>query len=247
MPTGLPGFGQRRTSYVSVASGVPSYPRVGDFAHLLNPTMDGAEGHGFTGRGGPSEGVQNGSGHNGTSASQRYSSSRLPPSSRTYESLVRSFGSSGFFIPSYLQDSTYAQQLEEDHRATLAVHRDSPGSVTNGSSAPTNNGGLASRGSKLAASSHLSTALSRTGKLPPFDDDEAVPHLPSAWNKEDRWKNVEVLSDGLDAKYNPDRSSSSRDREQDHEASAVRANHYMPPQCGLYYFEVTLSARKHNE
>jgi Ran-binding protein 9/10 len=70
-----------------------------------------------------------------------------------------------------------------------------------------------------------------------------MPQLPSRWNKEDKWGGLEVLGDSLEVKYTALRGQSERD----HEACSVRADHYMPPQCGIYYFEVTILSGKRDE
>lgn len=71
---------------------------------------------------------------------------------------------------------------------------------------------------------------------PVSDDDDAVGPLPSRWNKDDKHQGIEVLGDGREVKYTSHRSSSERD----HEAYAIRADHPMPPQSGVYYFEISV-------
>jgi hypothetical protein len=78
---------------------------------------------------------------------------------------------------------------------------------------------------------------------PPFEEDDGLARLPTRWNKDDMWGGIEVQPDGLSIKYTAQKNH----HERDHEASAVRADHYMPPQCGLYYFEVQIVSAKPNE
>ncbi|OJD25916.1 hypothetical protein ACJ73_02714 [Blastomyces percursus] len=74
---------------------------------------------------------------------------------------------------------------------------------------------------------------------PSSSDDESTPimPLPSRWS--DQYKNagLDLLSDGLEVRYlgNP--------LKLDHEAASCRADHPMPPQCGIYYFEVTIISK----
>ncbi|EEQ86752.1 ran-binding protein [Blastomyces dermatitidis ER-3] len=74
---------------------------------------------------------------------------------------------------------------------------------------------------------------------PSSSDDESTPimPLPSRWS--DQYKNagLDLLSDGLEVRYlgNP--------LKLDHEAASCRADHPMPPQCGIYYFEVTIMSK----
>ncbi|CAK7236375.1 hypothetical protein SBRCBS47491_009616 [Sporothrix bragantina] len=81
-------------------------------------------------------------------------------------------------------------------------------------------------------------------------DDEAIAPLPSRWATDDKAPALDVLSDGLSVKLS---SSRANDHSQHsgsstaQEASSVRADHYMPPQCGIYYFEATILSKKREE
>ncbi|KAK4121115.1 SPRY-domain-containing protein [Parathielavia appendiculata] len=153
--------------------------------------------------------------------------------------------SSGFLSPSYLRGTIYLQKLEEKHRADVLAERErSAAKVGPPSSSP-----IASRlssnessshlplvGTKVSGSSHRGVAYDIVEK-PMFpaeeEDDDAVSPLPSRWNKDDKEAALEVLSDGYEVRHTGRASS-------DHEASAVRADHYMSPSCGVYYFEITV-------
>ncbi|EFX04282.1 ran-binding protein [Grosmannia clavigera kw1407] len=79
-----------------------------------------------------------------------------------------------------------------------------------------------------------------------LDDDEAMTPLPSRWDKKDKPQSgLEVLSGGLDVKYMASSLKGTGDREQD--LCSIRADHYMPPQCGIYYFEVTVLGKHKGE
>jgi len=255
MPTGLPGFSQRRTPYASVASGATAFPRVGSFAHLLNPTNDGADGHSYSARNRNGEGARNGAEENGTTGrppGQR--NPPLPPSSRAwepflgngsinFETLGPQGSNGGFFTPSYLRDSTYAQRLESQHKARLLVQREGHGIVSQGGGLRTSGSSLSLHGSKMTTPSHRSVTFERTEKAPACDGDDTITPLPSRWNRGDKSSSLDVLFGGLEVRYTTSRGSTERD----HEAWAVRADHFIPPQCGIYYYEVTILARKRDE
>jgi hypothetical protein len=146
-----------------------------------------------------------------------------------------------FFIPSYLKGSKYVQKLEEAHKAKIQSHKDGPSAQ---SSQP---GSLSTSTSSInlhtkMAPSHRGMTYDLIEKAPPVEDD-VLPPLPSRWNASDRSAGLEVLSDGQEVKFTGVKSASERD----HEACAIRADHPMPPQCGIYYYEVTIISRKREE
>lgn len=141
--------------------------------------------------------------------------------------------------PSYLQGSHYLARLEQQARQrTLQAQRQRQDSQEkNGSSLP---------GDKTASQpQHLGIARDVVERTPPHEDDDLIDSLPSRWSnvKEDRATGLDVLSDGLEVKYTGPRDPNERD----HEARAIRADQPMPARCGLYYYEVTILGRKHNE
>ncbi|KAL2131100.1 hypothetical protein VTI74DRAFT_5552 [Chaetomium olivicolor] len=158
----------------------------------------------------------------------------------------------GFLSPSYLRGTVYLQRLALEHRQRLLAERDSKGPqppsttssrlATNGSSSH-----LPIIGAQISGSSHRGVAydivenpmFSATGEDKNGSArDETVTPLPSRWNKDDKDPALEVLGDGCEVRHTGRQSS-------DHEASAVRADHWIPPSCGVYYFEVTvLNTRK---
>ncbi|CAK7223112.1 hypothetical protein SCUCBS95973_005067 [Sporothrix curviconia] len=87
-------------------------------------------------------------------------------------------------------------------------------------------------------------------------DEESFAPLPSRWATDDKAASLDVLSDGLSVKLSSSRSandhgqhnsSSSSSSSSAQEASSVRADHFMPPQCGIYYFEATILSKKREE
>ncbi len=266
LPTGLPGFGQRSSSspYAPVASGAIVFPRTGSFAHLLNPVSDGADGPVYLSSSSQTRDAdpfRNGADQNGVTS--RLPGSRhphLPSFSRDFERFTRgppldgvgsTFGTNtGFFTPSYLRGSTYVQRLEDQYKARLLAQKDGPGA--GGLRSQAGSDALRSRGSSLSlqGGSRLTQTVYRGAMGPegvdeasPLDDDGSLNPLPSRWNKGDKAISLDVLGDGLDVKYVGVRSQGDRD----HDTCAIRADRCMPPQCGMYYFEVTVISRKRDE
>lgn len=63
------------------------------------------------------------------------------------------------------------------------------------------------------------------------------PLLPSRFNERDRCPVLELLNDGMDAKF----AGPAKGTDQD--AASVRADHPIPSSCGIYYYEVTIMSR----
>jgi hypothetical protein len=66
--------------------------------------------------------------------------------------------------------------------------------------------------------------------------------LPSAWNKNDKWTTgIEVLRDELQVQYVGPTSKN------DAETASIRSNQPIPPECGIYYYEVTILTNRKDE
>jgi len=257
MPSGAPGIVPRRSSYASVVSGAASqsYSRSGALSHLFNQHGDYSYEGGYQNHGGQQrydprptdmEFGTSGSGHGRSGSWGR--GAQLPSFSSAFRSLVKGNGNGPvgsnaepFFVPSYLKGSKYVQHLEDAHKAKLLAHKD-------GLSAPSSQPGSLST-SASSANLHIKMVPSHRGmtydlieKVPPVED-EAMSPLPSKWNGQDKNAGLELLSDGMEIKY----ISAKPEREREHEACAVRADHPMPSQCGIYYYEVTILSRKREE
>ncbi|KAM0135056.1 hypothetical protein ACHAP3_005146 [Botrytis cinerea] len=275
MPTGAPGFMPRRSSYASVVSGIaagnsqqygqPS--RSGNFANLLNsnthmlnqqqdsiyydPNYTGRYGYGaFAGF---DEENGNGGVNNGRSGSWGRGG-QLPSFSSAFGSLANEFSSFSnghgygglggnadhFFVPSYLRGSKYVQKLEEAHKAKVLAHRDgsAPSSQPNSLSTSASSVNLHAK----MVPSHRGRPYDLVEKTPLIEDEPLSP-LPSKWSTTDKFGALEVTSDGFEVKLTGPKSMNDRDNE----ASAIRSDHPMPPQCGIYYFEVTVLSRKRED
>lgn len=165
--------------------------------------------------------------------------------------------STGFLSPSYLRGTVYLQKLEERHRAKVLAAREGNISATgtqpgHGPSTSVASSRLVSNGSsshlpmvgtKVTGSTHRGVAYDIVEK-PMYasseDEDDATSPLPSRWNKDDKEAALEVLGDGFEVRHTGRTSS-------DHEASAIRADHYMSPACGVYYFEITVLHKRKDQ
>jgi hypothetical protein len=143
-----------------------------------------------------------------------------------------------FFVPSYLINSVYMQRLETEYMAKARARQSkkvpSDGIDTN------NNSDLAS--APLPSGSHRGLSHRVIERSPIHDAPDSLPPLPSKWNNDDMWSGIEV-DHGNIVRYTAPKTY----HERDHEASAVRADHHMPPQCGIYYYEVTILDSRRDE
>lgn len=156
--------------------------------------------------------------HNNAPASNRTSNSFAPKQPQSMPTSQP--------LPEYLKQTAYAERLLQHAKAQQAK---SPS--YNSLSAPI-------------------SSLTLPGRLPPvhrgvaFDvvesapvEDDLITTLPSRWDEHDKWTGIEVLNDGLEVKFiGPQKVN-------DNEAVAVRADHPMSPQCGIYYFECKILSK----
>jgi Ran-binding protein 9/10 len=199
-------------------------------------------------QGGSMDGERNGNGYSGDVSRPWTRSQALPSISRAFDLVMEgsvgdSMGSganNGFFIPSYLKGTTYMHRLLAARKAKIQSQRELQSQA--GGTLPSSGGSAKWHNKKMTPASHRGMALDVVEKPPAFEDD-TVPPLPSRWNQDDKSGGLEVLADGLEVKYTTPRGQSDRE----HEACAIRADHYMPPQCGIYYFEVTILSGKRDE
>ncbi|RCI09311.1 hypothetical protein L249_1555 [Ophiocordyceps polyrhachis-furcata BCC 54312] len=170
-------------------------------------------------------------------------SGSLPSFSRAFDMFTQSFESESstqgcFFVPSYLRGTTYIKRLQEAYRSKSQALREPQ--------RPLANGGTAFTQLPLTPGAHRGLAHTIVERTPAPEEDEqdaAVAPLPSRWNKDDAWHGIDLQPDDLSVKYTGPKNN----HERDHEASATRADHHMPPQCGLYYYEVQILSGKHDD
>ncbi|KAI9643906.1 hypothetical protein NHQ30_007257 [Ciborinia camelliae] len=272
MPTGAPGFTPRRSSYASVLSGIGlgnsqqfgQSSRPGAFGNVLNsnthmlnqqhdpifydPDYNYAAGRygygGFIGFDEENTGSNGGVNH----GRPRSWSRQLPSFSSAFGSLANGHAHGGlgghadyFFVPSYLKRSKYVQKLEEAHKTKVLAHRD-------GSAPSSQPNSLSTSASSINL--HAKMVPSHRGR--PYDlieksslvEDESLLPLPSKWSTNDKFGALEVTSDALEVKLTGPKSAMN---DRDFESCAIRSDHPMPPQCGIYYFEVTILSRKRED
>ncbi|KAK2736428.1 hypothetical protein FQN57_000761 [Myotisia sp. PD_48] len=144
-----------------------------------------------------------------------------------------------FFTPSYLKSSKYVAQLAAASRAKFpaaqkeassssSLHTPNPPSL----SASSSNVNL-----HRMAPSHRGMTYDIIEHQPPPADEPLTP-LPSRWNEADKYEGLDLLNDGMEVRY------VGPTNKHEHEAAAVRADYPMPPQCGIYYFEITILAKQ---
>lgn len=146
-----------------------------------------------------------------------------------------------FFVPTYLNKSVYMQRLEGEWLSKVRANN----------AAKRSNGHDASAAGALADAPSLPTGsyrglshsiIERHPNHTHEDGSSVLTPLPSKWNKEDMWGGIEIESNNA-VRHKPHQGY--HERERDNDASAVRANHHVPPQCGIYYYEVmVLDARR---
>lgn len=144
-----------------------------------------------------------------------------------------------FFVPTYLRGSTYMRKLAEAHRTKMQAQQDLKRSA--GPELPGHTSSFSP--ATLPHGSHRGLSHNVIERQPPTQEEDSLTPLPSKWNKDDAWTNLEVHHDGRTVKYVGSRNQNERD----HEASAVRTDHHMPPQCGIYYYEVEIVSSKKDE
>lgn len=136
--------------------------------------------------------------------------------------------SSFFFTPSYLRNSRYISRLESAQRTRqLAARRES-------STAP----------SLSASSSHVNLHRLAASQRPLLHDpvekelaaaaDNQLQPLPTRWNEGDKHHGLDLNPEGSEVRY------SGPQHKIDHEAASVRADHPMPREAGMYYYETTI-------
>lgn len=140
-----------------------------------------------------------------------------------------------FFTPSYLRHSRYISRLEAAHQAKLAAQQQDASSSTLTSNPP-----LSASSSHVhlprMPPSHRGMTHDIIEREAPTTTDPLMP-LPTQWSSSDKYNGLELSPDGLDVRY------SGPTHKHDHEAAALRADNPMPPQCGIYYYEIRIESK----
>jgi hypothetical protein len=139
----------------------------------------------------------------------------------------------GQIRPSYLRGSRYMDELEVSYKAKQAAQREAL--AQNARTPPLSKSSSAVSLPKIAPS-HRGMSHEVIEHITVVEE-ETVPPLPSRWAEVDRYGGLEIGQDGCDIRYNGVHKNT------EHEASAARADHPMPSQGGIYYFEVTILSK----
>lgn len=263
LPSDLPGTfagfpsSSSRSYHITIGgtNPQPNYSQ-GHLSHLLNPSYDTASSDLYPA---PASSFQahamESNNHNPSvpdpSQSGMPRPQRLPSFSRAFEMFVGTTGlqspwpamprNTGFFTPSYLAKTKYIERLEEAHKARAARMEGQQQAAGAGMGQSDDQTGSPTILPKPA--SHLGMTFDLIER-PRFDEpEEFVASLPARWNQDDKYGGLEVMGDGLEVKY----TGSKPPGEREHEACAIRADHAMPREAGIYYFEVEILSRKRDE
>ena len=235
----------RRSSYASVAAGTAGVPQTTQSASTHLPRIVNTSPHSYPAPTDLTSGItqsvtdpdaqlEDGNsipaswGRGGNMSN--YTAPRFP--SQSYGSV--SAGTPGFFRPTYLRDSKYMEKLEAAHKAKLAAEREEPqGRSSNPASLSTSS---SSASLHKMAPSHRGMTYEIIEHQPQVADDGLM-QLPTKWAESDKYGGLEIAADGLEVKC------TGASKLNDNEAAAARTDHPMPPQCGIYYFEVTIISK----
>ncbi|KAH6655534.1 SPRY domain-containing protein [Truncatella angustata] len=261
IPSGLPQDGvlpRNRPPYAFASGANPatlpsSHPSLGRLSHLLNlPQTTNSElyttRHSYIRTGSGADLDRNLNTSNNATSDLRQQPSQLPSFSRAFEMFVNPIGdsvwstrhrSNGPFTPSYLANSAYMHKLEEAYGIKQA-QREIQQQASGGNGLQTSQASTPSIPGKPA--SYLGLAYDVIERPPTLEDDDVLPPLPTRWNKDDKHGGLEVMAEGQEVKY-----TAQRTQDRDYEAYAIRADHAVPNQAGIYYYEITLLSRKRDE
>ncbi|KAG0210737.1 hypothetical protein BGX28_009012 [Mortierella sp. GBA30] len=173
-------------------------------------------------------------------------------SSRSTSSISTSKQSKMSHLPAYLRHTTFVQHFQPEgladndlsatspterepskrrrllvgsgRRRRTHLHLDSDSSSYDSSSS-------SSSGSESGKSAHENDGMIPTSVRRPLKY-----HLPSRWSSVEKTEKTMLFEDDLEVHYTgPGKADS--------DASAIRANRPIPPQCGVYYYEVFIKSK----
>ncbi|GJJ71317.1 Ran-binding protein 9/10 [Entomortierella parvispora] len=130
-------------------------------------------------------------------------------------------------ISSSGRESTKRRRLSGRRRhADMDQYEDS-GSDSSGASSDSSSGSEAG----------FSSPENESGTSTPMPDHKPLRYqLPSRWSSTDKTDKTDLLEDDLQVFY-------TGPGKEDRDASAIRANRSIPPQCGVYYYEVHIKSK----
>ncbi|KAI5198805.1 SPRY-domain-containing protein [Aureobasidium subglaciale] len=204
------------SSYASVAAGVPSQAspaRFGALSYLLHPEDDPPT------RNNMASFKSQDSWSNRPYLSTKMHDQDAPPSPPL------------FIRPSYLRTSRHVERLETHHNLEVAEFDESrrhPQPATTPQDLSANIGSATiHRSRKDIIQDYIARNPLRTG---------GPKKLPTCWSDIDKWPGLELSAGGTEVKFTGSTKTSD-------EAAAIRSDHFMPKEVGIYYFEVTVLSR----
>jgi len=142
---------------------------------------------------------------------------------------------SDFFVPSYLRNSRYLERLHEKQKAKAAAQMQSR---DNKSASSSRVGSLSTTPSSMnlhrAGFSSYRGVMHDVQETAPRPPEETLRPLPTRWSHIDRLDGLELSGDGLQVNFNGEY------KKLDDAAASVRADHSVPRECGIYYYEATV-------
>lgn len=134
-----------------------------------------------------------------------------------------------FLVPPYLENSRYARKLEDVYEARLRTLREQD--VTSAAT----HGSIWSRPSNARiAPSHRGMTYDIIESNPPPDDD--ITPLPTRLSSTDKHQGLDILGEGCEVRYMGVNGK-------DLEAASIRSDYPISPQCGIYYYEITIKSK----
>ncbi|KAK9476700.1 concanavalin A-like lectin/glucanase domain-containing protein [Lipomyces japonicus] len=130
-----------------------------------------------------------------------------------------------YFVPEYLSGTCYAD-LVANYQTHLSRSIAQP-------SAP-----LTTPGKPYSGGVELNNIFADHHGINLAASDKPPPRLPTLWNSLDKSNILELVNDGLDVRFYGSVTKSA-----DQDAASVRANYPIPPECGLFYFEVEVLSK----
>jgi hypothetical protein len=235
----------RRPSYASVAGGSTASPgnqdpshRAGSFAHLMNPAPQRSEEEERTASHNTTAAASNNTWPTMQSSWGKTNSnvanywSHLPSSSNDPMSSYQ--GDTRLIRPSHLRRTRYMEKLETQHKVKLAALRESGETIQQHQ---LKGGSLSKSSSSVSlhklAPSHRGMTYEIVEHAPPIEED-AIQPLPSVWKEHVKGGGLEISSDSMELRC------TSAMKQSEHDAAAARTDFPMPPQCGVYYYEVSI-------
>lgn len=204
------------SSYASVAAGAGSHSstaRFGALSHLLHPEDD------------PPIPTNMASAKSQDSWSTRpYLSTKVPDQDSPPSSPL-------FIRPSYLRNSRHLERLETHHNLELAEFEELRRHPQTASSSQDLSANIGSATIHRSRKDIIQDYIARN----PLRS-SGPKKLPTAWSDIDKWPGLELSAGGTEVKFTGSTKTSD-------EAAAIRSDHPMPKEVGIYYFEVTVLSR----